>query len=74
MFSERFVNYVSRERILIREGNQMHIDRWYALAEEFVQENDLAYTKIKYPTYSASTIINDLLCFLHHKGYALELP
>lgn len=74
VFSGRFVNYIFRGKILIREGEQLPVDTWYALGKEFVRENEITYSQLQRPTYNPESIIESLVAFLHKKGYSFELP
>jgi hypothetical protein len=74
IFSGRFVNYIFRQKILIREGGQLPINTWYALGREFVHETEMTYSQMQRPIYDPAGIAESLLVFLHKKGYSLELP
>ena len=69
IFAGRFFNYISREKILIREGQALGINAWYALSKEFAHDEHG-----RSATYLASEIMGKLLSFLQERGYRLALP
>jgi hypothetical protein len=74
ILSGRFVNYIHRGKIIIRAGKILSVEAWKSLAKEFSDAETTKYRNMVHPAYDAQKIVEDLLTFLHQRGYALELP
>ncbi len=64
IFGGRFVNYIHRGVILVRNGEKLTVEQWKSLAKEFTGTQ----------SYDAEKMAAAMLNFLHNKGYDLELP